>query len=100
MEWWLWLVRWYLFCVRYSWLYWIYHKKHETLTEIPPIHVYLNRIDNRLVFKIKNGYNLELQTSETMKLFVSTKILIDKTRNRDNIPNLEVLAKWFYSNVI
>ena len=30
-------------------------KKHETLTEIPPIHVYINRINNRLVFKIKDG---------------------------------------------
>ena len=28
-------------------------KKHETLTAIPPIHVYINRINNRLVFKIK-----------------------------------------------
>ena len=35
-------------------------KKHETLTAIPPIHVYINRINNRLVFKIKDGYKLEL----------------------------------------
>ena len=27
-------------------------KKHETLTTIPPIHVYINRINNRSVFKI------------------------------------------------
>ena len=33
-------------------------KKHETLTIIPPIHVYVNRTNNRLVFKIKNGYKL------------------------------------------
>ena len=75
-------------------------KKHEKLTEIPSIYVYLNIIDNRLVFKIKNWYTLELQTSQTMKLFVSTKILIDKTRNGDNILNLEVLMRWFYSNEI
>ena len=31
-------------------------KKRETLTTIPPIHVYINRINNRLVFKIKDGY--------------------------------------------
>ena len=31
-------------------------KKHETLTRIAPIHVYINRINNRLVFKIKDGY--------------------------------------------
>ena len=56
-------------------------KKHETLTKIPPIHIYINRINNRLVFKIKDAYKLELQTPETMKLFVSTKKIIDKTKN-------------------
>ena len=34
-------------------------KKHETLTTIPPIHVYINRINNKLVFEIKDGYKLE-----------------------------------------
>ena len=54
------------------------NKKHETLTKIPLIHVYINIINNRLVFKIKDGYKLELQTPETMKLFGSTKKLIGK----------------------
>ena len=35
--------------------------------------VYNNRINNRLVFKIRDGHKLELQTPETMKLFSSTK---------------------------
>ena len=48
-------------------------KKHEKWTTITPIHVYIKRINNRLVFKIKDGYKLELQTPETMKLFGSTK---------------------------
>ena len=48
-------------------------KKHETLTAIPPIHVYINKINNRLVFKIKDRYRLELKTPETVKLFGSTK---------------------------
>ena len=48
-------------------------KKHETLTTIPPIHVYINRINNRLLFKIKDGYKLELQMPETMKFFSSKK---------------------------
>ena len=48
-------------------------KKHEILTAIPPICVYFNRISNRLVFKIKDRYKLELKTPETMKLFGSTK---------------------------
>ena len=33
-------------------------KKLETLTIIPSIHGYINRINNRLVFKIKDGYKL------------------------------------------
>ena len=39
-------------------------KKHKALTTIPPIHVYINRINNRLVFKMKYGYKLELQRPE------------------------------------
>ena len=78
MEWCIWITRWFLFWVRYSRLYWIDHKKHEILTTIPPTHVYINRINNRLVFKIKNEYKLELQTPVSMKLFGRTKNLIDK----------------------
>ena len=48
-------------------------KKHETLTENPPIQIYPNKIKNRIVFKIKTGYKLELLTPETMKLLGSTK---------------------------
>ena len=62
-------------------------KKHETLAIITPIHVYINRINNGLVFKIKFGYNLELQTPETMKLFGEQKKLIDKAKNGENVPN-------------
>ena len=52
-------------------------KKHET---IPVIHVFINRINKRLVIKIKDRYKLELQTPETIKLFGSTKKLIDKSK--------------------
>ena len=45
------------------------NKKHETLTKIHPIHAFINRFNIRLVFKIKDGYKLELHTSETKKLF-------------------------------
>ena len=47
--------------------------KHETLTENPSIRIYPNKIKNRIVFKIKTGYKLELLTPETMKLLRSTK---------------------------
>ena len=33
-------------------------KKHETLSTTPPIRVYINRANNRLVFKMKDGYKL------------------------------------------
>ena len=35
-------------------------KKHETLTENPPVQIYPNKIKNRIVFKIKTSYKLEL----------------------------------------
>ena len=51
----------------------------------------MNRFNNRLVFKIKDVYQLELQTLKTMKLFASTKKLIDKTRNGENVPSFQVV---------
>ena len=43
------------------------------------------------MFKIKHGYELEIQTAEIIILFCSTKRLIDKTKNGENVPNLEVV---------
>ena len=57
-------------------------KKHEILITILPFHVYINIINNRLDFKITDGYKLELQTPETLKLFGSPKKLIVKTKKR------------------
>ena len=64
-------------------------KKHETLTENPPIQIYPNKIKNRIVFKIKTGYKLELLTLETMKLLGSTKKDVDSDKNSKNVPKLE-----------
>ena len=41
------------------------------------------------MFKRKDEYKLELQTPETMKFFHSTKKLINKTKNGENVPSLE-----------
>ena len=41
---------------------------HETLTENPSVQIYMNKIKNRIVFKIKTGYKLELLASKTIKL--------------------------------
>ena len=70
-------------------------KKHETLTAVPPIHVYINRINNILVFEIKDGYKLELQTPETVKLFGSAKKMIDKTKNGGNAVNINKSLKYY-----
>ena len=43
-------------------------KKHKTLTENLPVQIYANKIKNRIVFKIKTSYKVELLTPETMKL--------------------------------
>ena len=55
--------------------------KHENLTENPPIQIYPNKIKNRIIFKIKTWYKLELLTPETMKLLRSTKKVVDKDQN-------------------
>ena len=44
-----------------------------------------------MVFEIKDGYKIWLQTPEPTKLFANTKKLIDKTKNRENVPSLEVV---------
>ena len=64
-------------------------KKHDTLTENPSIEIYANKIKDRIVFKIKTGYKLELLTPETMKLFGSTKKVVDKDKNGENLPKLK-----------
>ena len=64
-------------------------KKHETLTENSPIQIYPNKIKNRIVFKIKTGYKLELLTPETMRLLGSTKKDVDSDKNSENVPKLE-----------
>ena len=50
----------------------------------------MNMINNRLMFKIINGYKLELQTTETLKLFGSTKKVIEKKKNGASLPSLQV----------
>ena len=64
-------------------------KRHKTLTENHPVHIYLNKIKNRIVFKVKTGYKLELLSSETMKLLGSTKRDIDQDKDGEDVPKLE-----------
>ena len=64
-------------------------KKHETIGEAAPMLIYVNTINNRIVFKIKSGYKLELLSKETMKLLGSTKDTTDVDKNSENVPKLE-----------
>ena len=59
-------------------------KKHGENTDKPSVQIYVNKIGNRVTFKIKKGYNLELLTSEIMKLLGSTENKITEDKNGEN----------------
>ena len=48
-------------------------KKHSQSVDNPPFRIYVNRTENKITFKIKSGYYLELLTPETMKLLGSAE---------------------------
>ena len=61
----------------------------------------VNKIENRITFKIKNGYFLELLTPETMKLLGSTESKITKDKNGEHVPRLGVFELVFvHCNII
>ena len=66
-------------------------KKHSESVDNPPIRIYVNRIENRITFKIKSGYYLELLTPKTMKLLGSAESKITKDENGENVRHLEVV---------
>ena len=65
-------------------------KKHNENVDNPSIEIYVNKIENIITFKIKNGYYLELLTLGIMKLLGSTESKITKDRNGENVPHLEI----------
>ena len=66
-------------------------KKHGENVDNPSIIIYINKIENRITFKIKSGYFLELLTPETMKLLGSTESKITKDKKGENVPLLEIV---------
>ena len=66
-------------------------KKHSESVANPSIRIYVNKIENRITFKIKNRYYLELLTPETMKLLGSTVSKITKDKNGENVPHLGIV---------
>ena len=76
-------------------------KKHSESVDNPPIIIYINKIENRITFKIKSGYYLELLTPETMKLLGSTESKITKDKNGENVPHLEIVELvLFHCNLV
>ena len=65
-------------------------KKHGEDIDKPSVQIYVNKIENRITFKIKKGYSLELLTPETMKLLGSTENKITEDKNGENVSYLEI----------
>ena len=57
-------------------------KEHGENINNPPVRIYVNKIENRVAFKIKTACNLELLTPERMKFLGSTENKITKAKNR------------------
>ena len=57
-------------------------KKHGEKTDKLSVQIYVNKIENKVTFKIKDGYSLELLTPETLKLLGSTKNKITKDKKQ------------------
>ena len=65
-------------------------REHEAMTDNSPMRIDINKIENRIIFRIKAGYYLKLLTFETMKLLQSSKSKISKDKNLKNVFHLEI----------
>ena len=65
-------------------------KNHGGNIDNPSIRICVNKIENRITFKTKTGYYLELLTPEKMKLIGRTENKITKDKNGENVPHLEI----------
>ena len=65
-------------------------EKHNENIDNPSIRIYVNKIKNRITYKIKTRYYVELLTTETMKLLGSTKNKITKDKIGENVHHLEI----------
>ena len=83
------MTKWIIFCFWYSKLF-LYNQKHETVTDNPPLEIYVNKIENRITFKIKTGYYHQFLTPESMKLLGNTKNKVSKDINGESVSHLEV----------
>ena len=76
-------------------------KKHGEKTDNLSIKLYVDKIENRITFKIKTGYYLKRLTPKTMKLLESSKNKITKDENSGNVPHVEITEVLLvYFNII
>ena len=66
-------------------------KKYGENTDKSSAQIYVNKMENRITFKTKDGYSLELLTPETMKLLGSVENKITKNKNGENVPHLGIM---------
>ena len=67
-----------------------YFEYIEKILDKSSVQIYVNKIKSRITFKIKDGYNVELLTPETMRLLGSTEGKITKDKNGENVPDHEI----------
>ena len=65
-------------------------EKHGEDIDEASVQIYVNKIENKITFEVREGYSFELLTPETMKLLESTKNKITKDKNGENVPHLEI----------
>ena len=65
-------------------------KNYEGSTHKLLVQIYVNKIENRVTFKTKDEYSLELLTLETIKLLGSNENKINKDKSGENVLHLEI----------
>ena len=90
MEWWIWITGWIILNIRYSRYFEYILKKYGENIDSSSVRIYINKIENKIKFKIKTGNYLKLLTPETMRLLGSTENKTTKDKNSENVPHLEI----------
>ena len=59
----------------------------KTLTSHFPVRIYINKIRNKITFKIRAGYCLDFLRPEVMKILGSTKNKVIEDENGETVPH-------------
>ena len=75
-------------------------KTHGENVDNPSVQIYVNKIGNRVTFKTKSSYTLELLKKKTMK-FESAESKITKNKHGENVPHLQITEVVLtHSNIV